>query len=142
MLAIRPYAPGDAEALGVLCSAQYGGDRAAASAYHEHLVGVDGGTLLVAVLDDTLAGYVRLGPPHPAEDGASRYALLSDLYVAPAQRRRGLGAALTRAAEARARAAGVQRVALKVMAGNAAAAALYAALGYRERFAVLDRALD
>ena len=53
------------------------------------------------------------------------------LAVHPSARRRGLGARLVRAAEARAVAAGAERLFLEVAEDNAAARALYAALGFQ-----------
>lgn len=67
-------------------------------------------------------------------------ALLWGLYVRPAARGQGVGAALLGAAAAHARAAGIEQVQLGVGVGNAPARALYAAAGYRE-FGVERRAL-
>lgn len=61
---------------------------------------------------------------------AGRWAALSCLAVAPEARRRGLGRTLTLAALDVARAAGASAAFLQVEAGNAAAIALYAALGF------------
>jgi GNAT superfamily N-acetyltransferase len=62
----------------------------------------------------------RLDPPE-----------LQDVLVAESQRRRGIGSALTTAAEELARERGHARFALTVSAENAAARSLYEKLGYR-----------
>jgi ribosomal-protein-alanine N-acetyltransferase len=53
------------------------------------------------------------------------------LAVLPQARRRGVGAALLRAAHARAASAGARRMFLEVAASNASALTLYAGVGYR-----------
>lgn len=58
---------------------------------------------------------------------------LEDLYVRPAARRHGLGAALVQAALARARARGCRRVELDTNEANHAALALYHRAGFSER---------
>jgi ribosomal-protein-alanine N-acetyltransferase len=63
---------------------------------------------------------------------AADEAEIMTLAVIPAARRAGLGAALLRAAEARAAAAGARSMFLEVAPGNAAARALYASAGYAE----------
>jgi 2,3-bisphosphoglycerate-dependent phosphoglycerate mutase len=55
---------------------------------------------------------------------------IQDVYVLPEQRRAGVATALTRAAEAAARASGHTEVGLSVGTGNPAAAALYGRLGF------------
>ncbi len=56
-------------------------------------------------------------------------------------RGRGIGRALLRAAEARAREAGARSLQLSVKAGNAGASSLYAAEGFRETEIYLEKAL-
>jgi ribosomal protein S18 acetylase RimI-like enzyme len=56
--------------------------------------------------------------------------LLSDLYVAPAARRRGVATALMNAARAQAEASGVCGLQLETGKGNLEAQALYERLGY------------
>jgi ribosomal protein S18 acetylase RimI-like enzyme len=84
-----------------------------------------------AVVIDQFLDFV---PPRAARAGGGRrasLAYLSNLAVAPDQRRRGLGLRLVRAAEAAAAAWGCRAVALHVCPSNAAAVALYTAAGYR-----------
>lgn len=64
------------------------------------------------------------------------------LIVAPEARRRGVGAALMRAAAARARSAGFERWMLNVKPENTAARALYASLGFVERVASASVQVD
>jgi ribosomal protein S18 acetylase RimI-like enzyme len=90
----------------------------------------DGSVHMLGVFeDDALAGFVALLHPQRAK---LRHAMeLAGMYVAPGFRRRGLGAALLRAAIARARAtAGVRQVKLGVNATNAPALALYHSAGF------------
>lgn len=79
--------------------------------------------------DDTLAGLVAL--IHPPREKLRHGAELAGMYVAPAYRRRGLGAALLRVAIAHARSLdGVCQLGLSVNAANVAAQALYRSLGF------------
>jgi N-acetylglutamate synthase len=71
---------------------------------------------------------------------AGDVAMLHALEVAPASRRKGVGAAMTRAAAGWAVAAGAPRLALAVARANAAGCALYAALGMAEAAAYHYRA--
>ena len=90
----------------------------------------DGVDVVLATLD------INRGATLPAEElggtrgGTSSRAYLSNVSVAPGARRRGLAAALIRAAEARAAAAGVRHLYVHCVADNAPAAALYAAAGF------------
>lgn len=74
---------------------------------------------------------------------AEGWAGVSCLAVAPEQRRRGLGRALTLAAIEEARGSGAARVFLQVEATNTGAARLYAGLGFRpaQRYAYRERPL-
>lgn len=80
----------------------------------------------VARVDDTDVGMVRGGPSsdQPAE------AFLLSMWVAPAGRGRGIGAALVAAVAEWARAAGFERLVLDVADRNAPAVALYRRLGF------------
>jgi GNAT superfamily N-acetyltransferase len=68
-------------------------------------------------------------------------ALVTELFVAPAVRRRGVGRALVRAALDWARARGALRVEVRVVARNDAGQSFWRALGFGDFVDVLDRRL-
>ena len=70
---------------------------------------------------------------------ATTRAVLHDLVVLPAFRRRGVGTALLRHAEARARGAGARGLRLRVRAGDYAAHTFLARCGYRPRILQLEK---
>lgn len=80
---------------------------------------------LVAAAPDGVAGYVI------AQDAADEAEILN-LAVAPARHRGGIGRALVERALATLAGRGAWRVFLEVREANAAARALYAALGFEE----------
>lgn len=84
---------------------------------------------LVAVLDGEIVGFVRTGVAVPVPENAHVLAV-QGLEVDPAVRRRGVGSALLRAVEERARGRGARKIQLRVFATNAPAQALYASHGY------------
>jgi ribosomal protein S18 acetylase RimI-like enzyme len=102
------------------------------------------GVVLVAEEDAAVVGFVavltRYSSDEPDDDPAA-FAYLTDLVVEPAHRRRGLGRKLLEAAEARARAAGVDCLRLSVKAGNAGAQALYVECGFEGYELVLEKRL-
>ena len=79
--------------------------------------------ILVAARDATIIGAVALG-----YDGVRGW--VYHLAVDPAERRRGVGAALMRAAEERLRTRGCPKINLQIMEDNAAVVAFYTRLGY------------
>jgi putative acetyltransferase len=85
------------------------------------------GALLVAESADAIVGCVALRPFEPPE-----VAEIKRLYVRPAGRGHGLGAALTQAILEAAHAAGYRRLRLDTMPGMEAAQALYRELGFRD----------
>jgi ribosomal protein S18 acetylase RimI-like enzyme len=102
------------------------------------------GTVLVAHASSTVIGFVTVYARHRSgepDDDPAPHGFVSDLVVAAAHRKRGIGRALLRAAEARARGAGVGSLLLAVKAGNAAAAALYAAEGFEPTELLLEKRL-
>lgn len=100
-----------------------------------------GAMLFVATARETVVGHVLVGRPVTIDGEPGACAFLSDLYVHPEHRRHGLGSALTRSAEAHARAVGAVRIALKVLAGNYDAVDFYRQQGYDDEFLVMARTL-
>jgi ribosomal protein S18 acetylase RimI-like enzyme len=93
-------------------------------AHHESIV-------FVAVDDDGIAvGFTQLYPLFSTVSTTRTY-LLNDLFVAPAARRRRVGAMLLAAAADFARANGATSLSLQTAIDNANAQALYASLGWR-----------
>jgi len=90
----------------------------------------DGSVCTLGVFENgELAGFVAL--LHPQRAKLRHGAELAGMYVAPAHRQRGCGAALLRAAIAHARSIdGVRQLGLSVNATNTAAKALYRAMGF------------
>ena len=80
------------------------------------------GFYLVAWDGDRPAGHAHLALTEPPE--------LQDVEVSASYRRRGVGSALTAAAEAEAQKRGFDRLRVTVSVDNAAAQALYRTLGY------------
>jgi ribosomal protein S18 acetylase RimI-like enzyme len=103
--------------------------------------------VLVAERDGLAVGYVMLGRPTPAE--SNRHVLqIAGLAVDPAAHRQGVGRQLIEAAATEATRRGARRLTLRVLGGNAAARALYAACGFvvegvlREEFRLGGRYVD
>lgn len=90
---------------------------------------VDGGVLL-ARADDGVVGFVMFGPATETMERDRERGVVSNVYVEPDARGRGVGSALLDAAEARLVAAGADEVTLEVMADNEAARRLYRRRGY------------
>jgi ribosomal protein S18 acetylase RimI-like enzyme len=143
---IRPAVPADERALRHL-------DRSTWSSLHspapppppDRPFNLDG--VLVAELEDGIAGYVKLGPVLPIP--ANAHVLeIKGLSVSPAHRRRGVAKALMHAAVERARVAGASRLTLRVLSHNTAARDLYAACGFevegvlRDFFRLDGRSVD
>jgi hypothetical protein len=117
------------------------------AAFAERIVPTAGRFVLGAFADDALvgiAGFTR-------EEGAKvrHKAAVTGMYVTPRARRHGIARALLRSIVDRARAAdGLAVLRLSATAGNAAAEALYASLGFvrygieRDALRVAGRSLD
>ena len=91
-----------------------------------HRLDQPGGQYLVAWEDGVPIGHAHLDWRHDPPE-------VQDVFVDEAQRRRGIAARLSSAAEERVRTRGYDAIALDVDVENAPARALYEKLGYRER---------
>ena len=92
---------------------------------------LDDGAMFGVFSDDALAGMVGVGRQRKLK--MRHKAHIWSMYVAPAQRGRGLGRLLMHAAIAHAQTMrGIRQVQLSVTANNTAAATLYASLGFAE----------
>jgi ribosomal protein S18 acetylase RimI-like enzyme len=85
--------------------------------------------VLVHVTDGEIAGYVKLGTVWPIAS-VEHVREIKGLAVDARFQRRGIGAALVRAAIARARGEGARKLTLRVLGDNAPARELYAACGF------------
>ena len=101
------------------------------------------GQVFVAEVADQVVGFVcvwaRVKPDEP-DDDPSEYAFVSDLFVAPTFRRRGIGRQLLSAAECYALAGGARSLCIGVTAGNAEARRLYGSAGFEEYKVALAKA--
>jgi ribosomal protein S18 acetylase RimI-like enzyme len=95
-------------------------------------------TALLAELDGELAGFACLRIV-PCLLYAAPYAELTELYVEPAYRRRGVGRALIAVVERLARERGAEEMIIMTGINNAAAQALYGAIGYDSYAVALHR---
>jgi len=133
VIAVRPARAGDERALARIDRATWSSFTSPApppprewSFFNERVEIRD---VLVALVDDEVAGYVRLGRATPL--GASDHVLtVSGFAVDPARQRQGIGAALIEAAAAEARARGARRLTLRVLARNEGARRLYERTGF------------
>jgi ribosomal protein S18 acetylase RimI-like enzyme len=85
--------------------------------------------VLVAVLDDEVAGFLRLRPATPWASN-EHVLMIAGLAVMPSAQRKGVASALLEAAEAYASERKVERLTLRVLSVNTAALALYERHGY------------
>jgi GNAT superfamily N-acetyltransferase len=102
------------------------------------------GTILVADLDGEVVGYIGVLTHVKVEDADEIdyvYAQITDMVVQERHRSEGIGAALLAQAKLHAREAGVRWLRINVLAGNAAAAALYRRCGFHDREIVLEHDL-
>lgn len=105
------------------------------------------GAHLVAEVNGTVAGYIRVKPVTPLPENA-HVAGIAGLAVAPAARGRGVASALLAAAEKHARHRGARKLSLRVLSTNDTALRLYERCGFRregtlrEEFLIDGRYVD
>jgi GNAT superfamily N-acetyltransferase len=102
------------------------------------------GVVLVAEADGAVSGFVSVWTRYRSsepEDDPAEHAYVSDLVVTERHRGRGIGRALLRAAEVRARQAGVESLPVAVKAGNKGALSLYSAEGFENSALYLEKRL-
>lgn len=97
--------------------------------------------LLVARIDGEIVGFASFSLESGLFDLDVTRGLLSNLYVSPGRRDRGIGTALLEAVEDRLRAEGADVLSLEAMADNADARRFYRANGYEETRVTLERDL-
>jgi len=139
-LTIRIATPDDAPALAHLNAAFKGVDEPPEQLAACMPAVRDIETALLAELDGELAGFACLRVV-PCLLYAAPYAELTELYVEPAYRRRGVGRALIAAAERLARERAAEDVIIMTRINNAAAQALYRTMGYDSYAVALHRKL-
>jgi ribosomal protein S18 acetylase RimI-like enzyme len=135
---IRPATPADAGDLARMNAAFNGVSDSAAQIAARMAACADIETAILAKADGQVGGFacVRVVP---CVLYAEPYAELTELYVDPAFRRRGLGRALIGYAEQLARTRGATELLIMTGTGNAAAQALYRAAGYDTYAVALNR---
>jgi ribosomal protein S18 acetylase RimI-like enzyme len=138
---IRPATPADAGDLACMNAAFNGVSESAAQIAARLAACADIETAILAELDGQISGFacVRVVP---CVLYAEPYAELTELYVEPAFRRRGLGRALIAYAEQLAHARGATDLLIMTGVGNAAAQALYRAAGYDTYAVALNRKVN
>ncbi len=102
------------------------------------------GVVLVAEADGAVTGFVSVWTRYRSsepDDDPAEHGYVSDLVVSAKHRGRGIGRALLRAAEARARQAGADTLRVSVKAGNTNALSLYSAEGFESSEIYLEKRL-
>ena len=129
---IRPFAPGDAEAVAALCEemqAHYGVACPPRAAIVADLLDLPPGVrLLVAEEDGLVLGLAFLSPLYPGP-GLRRGLFLKELYVAGAARGRGLGRTLMAGCATAAAEGGYGRIDFTAAKADERLLAFYRALG-------------
>lgn len=100
------------------------------------------GGLLVGRVDGAIVGFVMFEPESGSYEQDVARGVIHNLYVIPAHRGEGIGSELLSAAEAALQQAGIEVVALEVMAANDAAQRFYGRHGYDTHRLELERTLD
>lgn len=112
----------------------------------ERAIDEDSGSIVLAVGPDGPVGYAAFRierHDNPAETADSNvFGYVSDVYVAPAARGRGVAGLLLAEAERRLRALGVTRLRLSSLAANAAAIRAYRKAGFADYEVTLEKRVD
>jgi GNAT superfamily N-acetyltransferase len=138
MIVIRIATTEDAPALAHLNAAFNGVDDPPEQLAARMPAAGDSETALLADFDGELAGFACLRIV-PCLLYAAPYAELTELYVEPSYRRRGVARALIAYAEQLARERGAEEVIIMTGINNAAARALYHTMGYDSYAVALNR---
>ena len=96
--------------------------------------------LVARTADGDLVGFVEFAPETDSYRQDVDRGVIENIYVRPSHRGTGLGADLLEAAENRLLDAGVDRIALEVLAENEAARRFYASHGYEPQRVELEKA--
>ncbi len=104
-------------------------DGAAASAYLRERIATGQSLVLLAEVGGSAVGFAQVHPTWASLELAPAW-VLSDLFVDPPARRRGVGRSLLRGVTVRARAAGATTAVLETAHTNTAAQALYEGEGW------------
>lgn len=100
------------------------------------------GGLLVARVDDEIAGFVQFAPEGGSYKQDVERGVIENLYVRPEHRGEGIGSELLERAEQELFDAGADRVSLEVLASNEAARRFYARHGYDPHRVELEKAAE
>jgi ribosomal protein S18 acetylase RimI-like enzyme len=104
-----------------------------------------GGELMVAELDGRIVAYATVLLAQTSENSLDEvpytYAAIGDLIVTESARALGVGAALLRESERRARAAGERWLRVNVLAGNERALRTYRRFGFAEHLIEMEKPL-
>lgn len=149
MTTVRKYEPRDEKKLRIVAIQNYAEQRQEARsidpedpavlAYLQHIIQIQEsgkGVILVAEQKKRLVGFICLLEP----DNST--AFMSDLFVIPEYRNKGVGSLLTQMIEEQARAMGADYVALRVAADSTGSRGFYAKNQYQEKFVVMSKALS
>jgi ribosomal protein S18 acetylase RimI-like enzyme len=156
---VVPFAPGDLPLIADFVAAIQEHERATvpelrpgseiAASYANMIVataaGKDGVILLAKVAGETLGficAWMDSDDDPLVSVEARRHAYISDIYVVPECRRRGVARSLLDNVEARMRERGCRRLRIAAKAGNAAALACYEEMGYRPYEVAFVKTLD
>lgn len=97
------------------------------------------GSQLVAVIGETVCGYLGFGHPTPLDSNRHVYEI--NIAIHPAYQRRGIGRRLMEAVKQLAAEHGVRKLSLRVLASNPSAIAFYRSCGFEEQGRLVEEFL-